>query len=171
MGKNKKQKEKIYYIRISEREFMNGNIKKAFFDFLNLKFREQRGTPYIIMTSSEFELLRRYRSSFFTPWIRYAKSRKELKYPENEVGKYLGKRLRVELGLVIEPGLVEKELMEVEDKLKVEEPKLKVEEPKKEKVVPKEKPIEEQEPIQPDDDGYKESKGRTKSPKENIRSY
>ncbi len=91
----KKDEEKVYLIRISEKEFKNSRIRKAVLNFIDIKIREQRGIPFIVISQSECDFMSKHNPSFFVPWKKYAKSKKGLVY-EGEIGKYLGKRLVIE---------------------------------------------------------------------------
>ncbi len=99
MKKKKKESEEkqeviVYLIRISEKEFKNSRIRKAVFDLIDTKIREQRGIPFIVISQSEYDFLSKHKPGFFVPWKKYSKSKRGLVY-EGEVGKYLGKRLIV----------------------------------------------------------------------------
>ena len=86
--------EKSFTIRFTQKELKNTRIRKAVLALIDLKAREQRFTRFVLISQSEYDILKEYNPSFMVPWQKYAKSRKELVYKE-EVGKYLGKRLVV----------------------------------------------------------------------------
>lgn len=86
------EKKKKFIIKISEKELKNPAVREIMLKLIDTRIREQRSVPKIEISSSEYELMKRYLGQFFTDWTKYAKDKSELKF-KTEVGKYNGKRV------------------------------------------------------------------------------
>lgn len=84
-------KEKIFSIRITERELRDSKIRDGLINLVKLRINAQKHKPYVILSSVECEILKKHNS-----WtdVKLYKPKKSERYP-GETGKYLGKRISV----------------------------------------------------------------------------
>lgn len=81
-------KEKVFSIKISEKELANPKIKDGLVNLVNLRLKYQKGKPYAMLSSVECAIIKKHNS-----WtdVKLYKAKKD-RY-NGEVGKYLGRRI------------------------------------------------------------------------------